>query len=246
MVAAFQVSDSGIGIPQEKQKIIFEAFQQADASTSRKYGGTGLGLAISRELSHLLGGEIGLQSTPVGQHFHALPALDLRRAVGLPPTAKQRRRVPVRDAKNITPTVALSEPFNQFPTTGCPSNLAIEVLLIVEDDPHYARIINDLAKDLGFKVLVASKGADALTLARDFQPTAVSLDVFLPDMLGWTVLSQLKQNALTRHIPVQIVSLDEDRQHGLARRNLLCYQARLDGEYRSRPVEDQRLRRATA
>ncbi len=91
------------------------------------------------------------------------------------------------------------------------------VLLIVEDDPHYARVLADLVHDHGMKVLVAGRGADALALAREYQPTAVSLDVFLPDMLGWTVLSQLKQNPATRHIPVQIVTLDEDRQHGLAR-----------------------------
>src|SRR4029077_8273415 len=86
-----------------------------------------------------------------------------------------------------------------------------------EDDPHYARIMADLAHDGGFKVLVATRGAEALALAREYQPSAVSLDVFLPDMLGWTVLSQLKQNATTRHIPVQVLTLDEDRQHGLAR-----------------------------
>ena len=90
------------------------------------------------------------------------------------------------------------------------------VLLIVEDDPHYARILMDLAHDNGFKVLVAQRGADALALATEFNPNAVSLDVFLPDMLGWSVLSQLKQNPLTRHIPVQMITLDEDRQHGLA------------------------------
>ena len=90
-------------------------------------------------------------------------------------------------------------------------------LLIVEDDPHYARVMVDLARDKGFKVLVAMRGGDALDLARQYQPTAVSLDVFLPDMLGWTVLSQLKQNPATRHIPVQIITLDEDRRHGLAR-----------------------------
>ena len=95
------------------------------------------------------------------------------------------------------------------------------ILLIVEDDPHYARVIMDLARDQGFKVLVATRGADALDLAKQFQPTAVSLDVFLPDMLGWTVLSQLKQNPLTRHIPVQIITLDEDRQHALGARRLL-------------------------
>jgi CheY-like chemotaxis protein len=90
-------------------------------------------------------------------------------------------------------------------------------LLIVEDDPHYARILADLARDNGLKALVAMRGSDAIALARQFRPTAVSLDVFLPDMLGWTVLSQLKQDPDTRHIPVQIVTLDEDRQHGLAR-----------------------------
>jgi CheY-like chemotaxis protein len=91
------------------------------------------------------------------------------------------------------------------------------ILLIVEDDPHYARVLVDLARDKGFKVLVAARGAEALDLAKQFQLTAVSLDVFLPDMLGWTVLSQLKHNPLTRHIPVQIITLDEDRQHALAR-----------------------------
>jgi CheY-like chemotaxis protein len=88
-------------------------------------------------------------------------------------------------------------------------------LLIVEDDPHYARILADLARENGLKVLLAPRGAEALTLARQFEPTAVSLDVFLPDMLGWTVLNQLKQDPKLRHIPVQIVTLDEDRRHGL-------------------------------
>ena len=90
------------------------------------------------------------------------------------------------------------------------------VLLIVEDDPHYSRIVMDLARDVGLKVLVAARGAEALALAREFRPLAISLDVFLPDMLGWAVLSQLKQDPTTRHIPVQIITLDEDWQHGLA------------------------------
>ena len=91
------------------------------------------------------------------------------------------------------------------------------VLLVVEDDPHYARVLCDLARDKGFKVLVAMRGAEALALAREYHPSAVSLDVFLPDMLGWTVLNHLKQDPATRHIPVQMLTLDEDRHHGLAR-----------------------------
>ena len=91
------------------------------------------------------------------------------------------------------------------------------VVLIVEDDPHYARILLGLARDNGFKGIVANKGAHALALARQFRPTAISLDIFLPDMLGWTVLNQLKLDPATRHIPVQIVTLEEERQHGLAR-----------------------------
>jgi CheY-like chemotaxis protein len=91
------------------------------------------------------------------------------------------------------------------------------VLLIVEDDPHYGRVLCDLSRDKGFKVLVATTGTDALTLAHEFQPTAISLDVFLPDMLGWTVLNHLKQDSTTRHIPVQMLTLDGDRHHGLSR-----------------------------
>ncbi len=87
----------------------------------------------------------------------------------------------------------------------------------MEDDPHYARVLVNLAREHGFKVIVAGRGADAIEIAREFRPTAVSLDIFLPDMLGWTVLSQLKKNPATRHIPVQIITLDEDRQHALAR-----------------------------
>jgi CheY-like chemotaxis protein/signal transduction histidine kinase/HAMP domain-containing protein len=216
-VVAFEVSDTGIGIPLEKQKIIFEAFQQADASTSRKYGGTGLGLAISRELSNLLGGEIQLRSTPgVGSVFTLYLPL---RYVGATLPA---RPLTGAAALALQGTDALSarqaeRPIEQVPDDRLDLQPGDTILLIVEDDPHYARVMADLSRDKGFKVLVAPRGADALALARQYRPTAVSLDIFLPDMLGWTVLSQLKQDPAMRHIPVQIVTLDEDRQHGLAR-----------------------------
>ncbi len=215
-VVAFEVADSGIGIAPDKQRIIFEAFQQADAGTSRKYGGTGLGLAISRELASLLGGEIQLRSTP-GQGSTFTLYLPLT-YVG--PTTS---RLAPMDARTSRAPLQLSQiSVTEHPVEVIPDdrdNLQPDdaVLLIVEDDPHYARVLCDLSRDKGFKVLVAQRGTDALALAREFHPTAVSLDVFLPDMLGWTVLNHLKQDPATRHIPVQMLTLDEDRQHGLAR-----------------------------
>ncbi len=206
-VVSFAITDSGIGIAQEKQKLIFEAFQQADAGTSRKYGGTGLGLSISRELAALLGGEIRLVSTVgEGSTFTLyLPLFYAEQSVKAAPVASLNSPIalPVAREEVIPDDRDQIQPGDQS-------------LLIVDDDPHYARILLGLAREKGFKGIVATRGAAAITLARQYQPTAITLDIFLPDMLGWTVLNNLKLDSSTRHIPVLILSVDEERRHGLS------------------------------
>ncbi|MBN8911304.1 MAG: HAMP domain-containing protein, partial [Rhizobiales bacterium] len=213
-VLAFEVTDTGVGIQPEKQKIIFEAFQQADASTSRKYGGTGLGLAISRELAALLGGEIQLRSAPNQGSTFTLYLPERYASPVSPPMEIEANRFKLlteSKARRLQET-AISQVADDRENLD-PGD---KVLLIVDDDPSFARILAHLAQDSGFKTIVAHDGADAIALATEYRPSAISLDVYLPDMLGWSVLSQLKHNTATRHIPVQMVTLDEDRQHALA------------------------------
>jgi HAMP domain-containing protein/signal transduction histidine kinase/DNA-binding response OmpR family regulator len=212
-VLAFSVEDSGIGIPEEKLRIIFEAFQQADGTTSRKYGGTGLGLSISREITRVLGGELRVESRPgEGSTFtlflplnfspQAQPASTGRSAgplprLALPSTLSDEAPEPVADDRDgITP--------------------GDEVVLIVEDDPRFASILLSLVRESGFKGIVTGEGGAAPSLARRFSPDAIMLDIGLPDMDGLALLDLLKRTPDTRHIPVHVISADDQRGLGLS------------------------------
>ena len=209
----FTVRDSGIGIAPDQQQVIFEAFHQADGTSNRRFGGTGLGLSISRDLARLLGGHISVQSTPgQGSVFSlVLPERYEAPAEHCAPVALKR----------ITPGV----PAPLLPAAPAPAPLARELpvfeddrdkapfsercILVIEDEPNFARILYDLAHELGYSCLVAHAADEGFQLASSHIPDAILLDMRLPDHSGLTVLQRVKEQASTRHIPVHIISVED-------------------------------------
>ncbi|RZK81699.1 MAG: response regulator, partial [Pedobacter sp.] len=202
-IIAIEVKDSGIGIPLEKQKLIFEAFQQADGSTSRKYGGTGLGLSISKELANILGGEIQITSEPnIGSTFTLfVPVTNLAFEASEEDTPVEEPKFETLFQQSAAPST-VSE--NSKKSTK-------QTLLIVEDDPVFADVLNDYAIEKGFEPINAYTGTEGLQMAFDEIPDAIVLDIMLPGMDGWTILKKLKADERTKHIPVHMMSAGNEK-----------------------------------
>ncbi|MFC7513454.1 HAMP domain-containing protein [Herbaspirillum sp. GCM10030257] len=247
-VLAFSVTDTGVGIASDKLQLIFEAFQQADGSTARKYGGTGLGLSISRELARLLGGEIRVESVVgVGSTFTlflpynragfinqetvkaSAPAIAIN-------SASMYTSAEVTDVEELHPSqISVQAPMTGFENTSDDRALVAPgdpSVLIVEDDARFAGILLDYAREKNFKGIVTHHGDSALTLARDYLPAAILLDIDLPDIDGFTVLDRLKRDPGTRHIPVHVMTNLKERERVLRQGAI---------SYLHKPVNRERL-----
>jgi tubulin-specific chaperone A len=214
---AISVADTGIGMTPEQLKVIFEAFQQADGSTSRQYGGTGLGLSISRELAANMGGQIDVTSAP-GQGSTFTLYLPIAKQGVVEQDVKPSEKVqPAKPAKPAAPPAKadvpqLPPPKDDRQEVAAPDERdeSVKIVAIIEDDPKFAKVVYNYAHKKGFKCLIAGEGQTGLELVRTYQPEAVILDLNLPDMSGWEVLSILKNDPGMRHIPVHIMSVDDE------------------------------------
>ena len=200
------VTDTGIGISVEKQQLIFEAFQQADGSTSRQYGGTGLGLSISKELVRLLGGEIEVKSEEgKGSTFTILLPHEIK--IEKHTAAELKPPMVTTSLDNVTEQEKVEDDRNQIKSDD-------KVMLIIEDDENFASILKDFARDKGYKPVVALKGDEGLYYARKYIPAAIILDIQLPVIDGWSLLKLLKEDDRLKNIPVHIISaFDDNRLH---------------------------------
>jgi CheY-like chemotaxis protein len=215
-VATFAVIDSGVGIPADKHEMIFGAFQQADSGTSRKYGGTGLGLSISRELATLLGGTLELtESSPRGSTFTLTLPLDPVGPPSIPPPGATPEPSPAPPGGSETEASRPPREDEGIEDDRAGLQPGDMVLLIIEDDKAFGDILRDFAREKKFKTVLARNASQGVALARELRPSAITLDLQLPDNDGWVVLDRLKHDPKTRHIPIHVISVDPERERSL-------------------------------